>query len=868
MFIARAIAIIFAAGSFQAAAQPHPAYDRGNERASYELIQDFRARADAMLDQVTSENERTRLEAYQRLLENCVDTECEQLPSPEDFRHLPFRASVHDFTRPLSTDQPQGAADTSPPTLNSLTVSPGTLNMASGQDTLTFTYDVEDNGPSGLDYINVTLDPIGPGPSFNGPYVRFDGAPSAQGTFTITVPETIASGEYDIDVTLKDEADNYGLLNWPGLANPSTITINNPNSDTSPPTLNSLTVSPGTLNMASGQDTLTFTYDVEDNGPSGLDYINVTLDPIGPGPSFNGPYVRFDGAPSAQGTFTITVPETIASGEYDIDVTLKDEADNYGLLNWPGLANPSTVWINRTGAQNFGPFDWVSNGEAGISDIFRVTGLHSAPPERIQIALTNTSTLGYHGDFNDCELTVRPARHSGSEYLITRADLADCGDFRHADMRFMIQPSHNDLDSTIRMRRFKISASGMLTDMSIDASPSSSRDTGIFANFGAFEWVEVGNGLRQTIFRIAGLNSAPRSIRVDISNASEPGFEGGSASCQLAIFPERMNGTEYQFTDEDLLACAAFGRADLSFRVEAWDNISDEISMRRYVTSPSGALTDFSFDHESNAFTQATPIDDQQSEAFFGPFEWTGDAAAPTRNLFRITGIRGAPSAIEVALENASVPGYSGTFEDCSLTVSSIRTGAGDYLISSDDFQDCGSFIRADVSFRILGLSENFSDTLRMRRFALGAQGDLTDFGFDHDQTVAQSPVVISEGVSQVTFGPFEWTGDHRVSTQNVFRISGISGVPDKIEVALDNSTSGAYSGEFTDCLITPRPTRSGQNEYVIVTSDLADCGEFERADTRFRITAPSASFAADVRMRRFAVTRNGGLTDFGSDNP
>ncbi len=82
------------------------------------------------------------------------------------------------------------------------------------------------------------------------------------------------------------------------------------------------------------------------------------------------------------------------------------------------------------------------------------------------------------------------------------------------------------------------------------------------------------------------------------------------------------------------------------------------------------------------------------------------------------------------------------------------------------------------------------------------------------------------------------------------------------------NATVEGYQGDFTDCALQIRPNRAGQNEFVIVSNDLVDCGGFLRADLRFRVRAQADQFADDVRMRRFAVTRSGGLTDFGFDNP
>ena len=121
-----------------------------------------------------------------------------------------------------------------------------------------------------------------------------------------------------------------------------------------------------------------------------------------------------------------------------------------------------------------------------------------------------------------------------------------------------------------------------------------------------------------------------------------------------------------------------------------------------------------------------------------------------------------------------------------------------------------------------------------------------------------------------MVFGPFEWVGDAQAGTQGVFRITGIDGgLPDSIEVAIANAAggNGQFTGAYSDCSINLRSNRAGRNEYVIGAVDFADCGSFSRGDLSFRIRADAAVLANTVRMRRFAVTPAGGLTDFGFDN-
>ena len=238
------------------------------------------------------------------------------------------------------------------------------------------------------------------------------------------------------------------------------------------------------------------------------------------------------------------------------------------------------------------------------------------------------------------------------------------------------------------------------------------------------------------------------------------------------------------------------------------------------------------------------------------------------RHLAGVT--NGAVSRIDVSIANATASGYAGDFNDCSLTIRPQRAGARDYIILREDLADCGAFGRGDLSFRIQAPLSAFPAAVKVRRLAFGADGDITDFGFDAEAGAGQTPTAISGGREEVVFGPFEWVGDAQAGTRGVFRITGIvGGLPDSIDIAIANATAGngQFTGAYSDCSLTLRPGRAGLNEFVIGAADFIDCGGFGRGDLSFRIRADAAVLADTVRMRRFAVTTAGGLTDFGFDN-
>ncbi|WP_306016435.1 S8 family serine peptidase [Oceanicaulis sp. MMSF_3324] len=565
----------------------------------------------------------------------------------------------------------------------------------------------------------------------------------------------------------------------------------------------------------------------------------------------------------------------------------------------------------------FGPFEWVGDVDQSAGSIFRIVGLDTAMPSAISADIERWGDRDGQSVSNAsiaCDFTIRPNRYSGNEYIIGAADFADCPRFDRGDLYLDVRVQQADA-AQLSMRRFLFNSSGGLTDAAFDpsagtgvsqsmaarvaaiagaadevspeqlasqADPQLAGDTPqalAQAQFGPFEWTYDANGALRSEFRLGPiLQGDELNVDVAIANASEPGYDGAFSDCALTIRSSRRSDNDFQILPEDLADCGAFGRADLTFRVtaesariNATDGDVTGMRMQRFIRQANGALTDYHVDAASDGGVQPSNLGTGQGQVIVGPFEWTGDSTAATSNQFRIAGVsNGAVTSIAVAVANAAAGDYSGGFADCALTLRPQRAGANDYLILKEDLADCGAFGRADLTFRIRAALTDIPGRIKVRRLAFGAQGDITDFGFDAVAGAGQTPSAISGGREEVVFGPFEWVGDAQAGTQAVFRITGIDGgLPETIDVAIANATagSGLFTGAYTDCSITLRPSRAGDNEYVIGAADFTDCGNFGRGDLSFRIRADAAILQDTVRMRRFAVTRTGGLTDFGFDN-
>lgn len=766
-------------------------------------------------------------------------------------------------------------ADVESPVLDDLRITPKALTIDEADAQLSVDFSIRDPGLAGLDYITFGLrgeQTSSGSPSIGHVLLNMNGEDSLQGRVRLTVPAATPSGEYTLRIVARDLVGNDLFLDREDPTGDRTVVIENPNSDTTPPVVHRLTLTPDAVETSGFGATVRVDYNLTDEN-AGLDYLWLSLLSSEPGQRNSrllAPLVRFNAAPRATGSFNWSLPANFPAGSYYVEASLQDEVGNLtGDGYMVGVTTTQLLWVNAPGKRAFGPFVGVVEPDGEGRDIFRVTGLETGPPSRIQVAFRDPEIYGFEGEFSDCDLEIQPARHSGAEYLILAQDLAACGAFGSADVVFQITPDPADLDERIALRRFRISETGMLSDQNLDRSPLSrwGEQPGEIT-FGPFEWTETPASGRLHHFRLSGLeDSIPQSMDIAIANAAADGFDGAFGDCTLDVPLSAVTQGVYAFTSADLAACGDFGRADLSFRFTDIASYSDAVTLSRLVTTAQGAVTDFSFDQLTDLPIRPENLTGGRVRIEAGPFEWTGGPNAPTQNLFRISGLTSLPDQIEVAVANAAVSGYDGAYSDCNLTLRSNRSGANDYLIASADLADCGDFGRADLSFRITASQAAMTDGARVRRIAIGAHGDLTDFNFDHDVRPTGEIREGGNGQSNIVLGPFEWTGDHTVGTQNVFRITGITGAPTRIQAALADATSGSYNGSYFDCELTIRPERASANDYVITSNDLADCGNFSRANITFRVHANTEDFQSDVQMRRFAVTRTGGLTDFSFDN-
>lgn len=608
--------------------------------------------------------------------------------------------------------------------------------------------------------------------------------------------------------------------------------------------------------------------------------------------------------------FSVNIQEELADGLTGV-VRLRPEHSEE-VIDIPVSLNIAGELDQIRKVVTAGPWSMVGDSENPEASIFRIVGLDRSIPHRINVAIAGAASGNYQYAFTDCSLPIRPERYSGSEYLIVRGDFAACGEFDRATVRFQILADPEDVDAGLRMRRFFLDREGALTDAGYDrfnniqesqsqisqvlpASQEATVDQSQgFEDSLIFEWIGSSSfGAMTEYFVHQGLavDSRVQYVLADFYFESQPGQSpGGYRQCELPPIPERRRGGEYVVLVSDLEThCDFKGRADISLRLVYEGERGATLSPTRFsrmVQLADGGITDF-YNYRymgiDNPSIPSIKTDRDTGERYlqstWGTFGWTGDAYAPTQSVFRIAGIRGgAPRAIDVSIAGSLRGEYQGDFTDCSLAINPARATDWDYLIFAEDLEACGDFGRADLTFRFtMGRSQVSESAGRgvapgrvyMRRLAIGAEGDLTNFSFDvYRYGGLTNRSSRADGRLEVTSEVFEWVGDVNQGTRSIFRLSGVTGIPDEIHVALDHASSenARYVGEFTDCSLQPRPERIDGDAYLILPQDIAECGAFVRADLRFQFLLSDEHLRGRLSLRRFAVTNTGGLTDFVSD--
>jgi hypothetical protein len=113
-----------------------------------------------------------------------------------------------------------------------------------------------------------------------------------------------------------------------------------------------------------------------------------------------------------------------------------------------------------------------------------------------------------------------------------------------------------------------------------------------------------------------------------------------------------------------------------------------------------------------------------------GVFEWVGDNSQSTNNVFRITGLPAAGAGASVIITNSNTTGANGEYQLPTLAPTN-----GEAIIDSLALTNAaGAFGRANVQFSIqVDPATPPNGDILVRRFLVGTNGTLTDFGNEND---------------------------------------------------------------------------------------------------------------------------------------
>lgn len=230
------------------------------------------------------------------------------------------------------------SADTTAPTLVSASVTPHAVDITSATRMVTATFHVTD-AESGFHYGNAYL--YDEGGKFV--YLAFfgegerTGGNSADGTYSIMmpVPRYSAPGTWRLEAFIRDQAGNQASFNphdlpFPVPADVALTVQNDGVVDISAPTLDSISATPGEVDVTNVEQVVEFTLVISD-APAGFDFGFVTVARDGfpdISKAVGQEHLVSGDANSGEYHVSVTIPRGTAAGEWHYKVSLKDKAGN------------------------------------------------------------------------------------------------------------------------------------------------------------------------------------------------------------------------------------------------------------------------------------------------------------------------------------------------------------------------------------------------------------------------------------------------------------------------------------------------------------------------------------------------------------
>ncbi len=265
-------------------------------------------------------------------------------------------------SQPITVVNNNPDVDFEKPTVGSITVSPTSIDLSSGNVTVTVSLQASDSsgiaeprsGYSGA-YISDSSIVGGrqwfsawvlvSGDQYNGTYESYKSIEASK----------VPSGNYDIQISASEIRDNVGNMANNVSSQPITVVNNNPDVDFEKPTVGSITVSPTSIDLSSGNVTVTVSLQASDSSGiaeprSGYSGAYIYDSSIVGGRLWFSPWVLVSGD-QYNGTYESyksIEASKVPSGNYDIQISASEIRDNVGNMANNVSSQPITVVNNAS----------------------------------------------------------------------------------------------------------------------------------------------------------------------------------------------------------------------------------------------------------------------------------------------------------------------------------------------------------------------------------------------------------------------------------------------------------------------------------------------------------------------------------------
>jgi hypothetical protein len=317
-----------------------------------------------------------------------------------------------------STYPVAGLADTTPPAVTSVGVSPASVDVRSQQQVVTVTLGLSDAG-SGVASGSFVLEPQSGQSQPIGGY--FSGPPAGgtdnNGTWQaqVTIPQFVAPGTWQLDaLDVVDNSGNshiYSTANLNGLGT-TTFTVQS-TPDTTPPAVSAVSFSPNPVDVSSGSQVVTATVTATDAGSGVASGYMVLASPDGKQSYLAATSFTLSSGTPQSGTWTatITVPRYAEAGTWSVSqLSLTDKAGNSAFYSAGRTALPAytPLTVTDTNPDTTAPavvgigiqpatVD-VSHGQQDVTLDFHVTDALSGATDVSYVATSPSGSQQLSGD--------------------------------------------------------------------------------------------------------------------------------------------------------------------------------------------------------------------------------------------------------------------------------------------------------------------------------------------------------------------------------------------------------------------------------------------------------------------------------------